>query len=60
MELTLQMVFQNQLGKNVSISIPEVGENLTPAEMKALMKLIVSRNIFGSTGGDLVWLMEAN
>jgi hypothetical protein len=60
MALTLQMVFQNQLGKNVALSIPEVREDVTPEEIKTLMELIVSKNIFDSIGGDLVALMEAN
>jgi hypothetical protein len=54
------MVFQNQAGKNVSISIPEIREDAAPAEIKTLMELIVSKNIFESIGGDLVGIMEAN
>jgi hypothetical protein len=54
------MVFQNQAGNNVSISIPEVKDTLTQTEIKTLMELIVSKNIFESIGGDLVNLMEAN
>jgi hypothetical protein len=54
------MVFQNQAGNNVSISIPEVKDTLTQAEIKTLMELIVSKNIFDSIGGDLVGMMEAN
>ena len=60
MALTLQMVFQNQLGRNVAINIPEVREDVTPEEIKTLMELILAKNIFDSTGGNLVALMEAN
>jgi hypothetical protein len=60
MALTLQMVFQNQLGRNVAINIPEVREDVTPEEIKTLMELILAKNIFDSTGGDIVSLMEAN
>jgi hypothetical protein len=60
MALTLQMVFQNQLGRNVAINIPEVREDVTPEEIKTLMELILAKNIFDSTGGSLVALMEAN
>lgn len=60
MAKTLQMVFQNQVGKNITISVPEVKDNVTEAEIKTLMQLIVAKNIFESTGGDLITLMEAN
>lgn len=60
MDKTLQMVFQNKSGKNVSINLQYVRENITPEEVKTLMELIVSKNIFDSKGGDLVSLMEAN
>ncbi len=60
MEKTLQMVFQNQIGKNTSINIGQVKDELTDAEVKALMELIVSRNIFETSGGDLVTIMSAS
>lgn len=50
---TLQMVFQNQTGKNVSISIGEVKDNITSDEIKSLMQLIVSKNIFEGRSGRL-------
>jgi len=60
MSKTLQMVFQNQLGKNISISIPEVREDVTEGEIKTLMNLIIAKNIFESTGGDLASVMSAS
>lgn len=57
---TLQMVFQNQVGKNVSISIGEVKDGITAEEIKNLMQLIVAKNIFESTGGDLTTIMSAD
>lgn len=57
---TLQMVFQNQIGKNVSISIGEVKDSVTSEEIKTLMELIVAKNIFESTGGDLTTIMSAD
>lgn len=60
MAKTLQMVFQNQLGRNVSINLPEVKDTVTQEEIRSLMELILVKNIFESTGGDLVALMEAN
>jgi flagellar motor switch protein FliM len=60
MAKTLQMVFQNQTGKNVSISIGEVKDAITSEEIKTLMQLIVAKNIFESTGGDLTTIMSAD
>lgn len=60
MAKTLQMVFQNQVGKNVSISVPEVKDNITEAEIKTLMQTIIAKNIFESTGGNLITIMEAS
>lgn len=60
MDKTLQMVFQNEVGDNTSISISQIKEGLTDAEVKALMNLIISKNIFESTGGDLITVMSAS
>lgn len=57
---TLQMVFQNQMGKNVSISIGDVKDTITADEIKTLMQMIIARNIFESTGGDLTTIMSAD
>lgn len=57
---TLQMVFQNQIGKNVSISLGDVKDSITSDEIKALMQLIISKNIFESSGGDLTTIMSAD
>jgi len=60
MDKTLQMVFQNQVGKNVSINIAQVKDDLTDEEVKSLMELIISKNIFETSGGDLITIMSAS
>lgn len=60
MEKTLQMVFLNNTGKNVSLNISGVKDNVTAAEIKALMELIVAKNVFSSTGGDLKSVLSAS
>jgi hypothetical protein len=60
MEKTLQMVFLNNAGKNVSINIAGIKDNATAAEIKTVMELIITKNIFNSTGGDLKSAMSAN
>lgn len=57
---TLQMVFQNQIGKNISISMGDVKDSITSEEIKNLMQLIIAKNIFESTGGDLTTIMSAD
>jgi len=48
------MVFRNQEGKNVTITLGNPKENLTAAEIETAMDLVVARNIFASAGGDIV------
>ncbi|HOB86409.1 MAG TPA: DUF2922 domain-containing protein [Bacillota bacterium] len=54
MERTLQMLFRNQEERNVTVTVPDAREDLTAAEVEAVMNEIVARNIFRSSGGDLV------
>ncbi len=51
---TLRMVFLNQAGKNVTITLDNPRSDITTAEVQTAMDLVVARNIFTSTGGDLV------
>lgn len=60
MTKTLQMVFLNEAGKNVTISIPDVRDDITSEDIKTLMQLIISKNVFDSTGGNFVSVMSAD
>ncbi len=51
---TLRMVFRNQAGRNVTISLDNPREDLTATEIEAAMDLVIARDIFTSSGGDLV------
>jgi hypothetical protein len=51
---TLRMVFRNQAGKNVTVSLDNPRSDVTSAEIEAAMDLVIARNIFTSSGGDLV------
>ncbi len=53
MAKTLQMVFQNEAGKNVNLSIANIKETLAAADVKTVMQKIIEKNIFNSTGGEL-------
>ncbi|RJQ31399.1 MAG: DUF2922 domain-containing protein [Peptococcaceae bacterium] len=51
---TLRLVFRNQTGGNVTITLDNPKDTLTAAEIEAAMDLVVARNVFSSIGGDLV------
>ena len=51
---SLRMVFRNQGGKNVTVTLDNPRNNLTATEIEAAMDLVIARNIFTGTGGDLV------
>ncbi|NLI11387.1 DUF2922 domain-containing protein [Pelotomaculum propionicicum] len=48
------MVFLNQAGKNVTITLDNPRSDVTTAQVQTAMDLVIARNIFTSTGGDLV------
>ncbi len=50
----LEMRFNNAAGRPVTIRVPDVNDPYTGAEASTLMDNIITMNIFGSTGGDLV------
>lgn len=49
----LRMVFSTQGGSTSSITLPQPREDLTAAEVEAVMEQIITKNIFTTTGGDL-------
>ncbi|WP_347489223.1 DUF2922 domain-containing protein [Desulfoscipio sp. XC116] len=51
---TLQMSFVNQGGTRTTISLDNPKDTLTEAEVVAAMDQIIAKNIFNTTGGDLV------
>jgi len=59
MTKTLEMVFRNAEGKEVTLSLADPRDTLTKAEAQAVMQDIVSKNIFITKGGDLVESVEA-
>ncbi|RNC62806.1 MAG: hypothetical protein AWM53_01906 [Candidatus Dichloromethanomonas elyunquensis] len=49
----LRLTFQNTSGSATSITLPEPKENLPAADIQTAMDLVISKNIFATTGGDL-------
>ena len=56
---TLEMVFRNESGKSVTMSLLEPKDALTLTEVNTVMQNIISKNIFSTTSGDLVQVIEA-
>ena len=56
---TLELVFTNQGGKEVTVAVKDPKEGLTLAAVQTVMNTIIARNVFTSTGGDLVSVKEA-
>lgn len=61
METTKRLVmsFKNTLGRVVSISVDDPREDVTEAEIKKVMDMIVEKNIFVPNGADIVEAIEA-
>lgn len=53
MTRTLQMVFRNHEGRNVTVSVVDARPDLEAADVEHVMNNIISRNIFLTTGGEL-------
>ena len=58
-EVKLLMTFLNESGKKVSLFVTDPREDITEAEIKAVMELIVAKNIFAPGGDDIVSAKEA-
>ncbi|HZK24277.1 MAG TPA: DUF2922 domain-containing protein [Oscillospiraceae bacterium] len=59
MDTTLQLIFRNEDGRLFTISIPNPRADLTEAEITTVMDLVLSKNLFQSTGGALVQKVRA-
>jgi hypothetical protein len=49
----LQMVFENSLGKQTTISIPYPKDSITTLELETLMDSFVTKNIISVNGAEL-------
>ena len=56
---TLQMIFQNEEGRNVTVSVPEARDDLQAAEVETVMTNILARDIIISPGGALTDAVKA-
>lgn len=56
---TLRMSFAAADGSSMSLSLDNPKDDLTQAEIESAMDTIIGKNIFESTGGDLVTKKDA-
>jgi hypothetical protein len=56
---TLEMIFATEGTKEVTVVVKEPKDGLTLAEVQAVMNIIIAKNVFSSTSGDLVAAKEA-
>jgi hypothetical protein len=54
----LDLVFRNAAGKKVTLNIEEPKAGITKAEIDAAMAVVVTNNIFATSGGDIVEAVE--
>ena len=59
MAQTLQMVFQNEEGRNVTISVADALAELDPQDVETAMNNIVSGNLFITNGGEIMKAVRA-
>ena len=58
-EVKLLMTFMTEFGRKVSLFVTDPREDITESEIKAVMDLIVEKNIFAPNGEDIVSAKEA-
>ena len=58
-EVKLLMTFMTQFGRKVSLFVTDPREDITESEIKAVMDLIIEKNIFAPSGEDIVTTKDA-
>ena len=58
-EVKLLMTFMTQFGRKVSLFVTDPREDITESEIKAVMDLIIEKNIFAPSGEDIVTAKDA-
>ncbi|SDH31352.1 DUF2922 domain-containing protein [Desulfosporosinus hippei] len=51
---TLRLTFATTQGSTFTLTLPAPRTDLTAAEVEAAMELIISKNMFVTTGGELI------
>ena len=53
MEETLRMIFKNQEGRNVAITVPDPDSELTALAVETVIDIVITHNIF-TTSGEVI------
>lgn len=56
---TLQMIFRNFDGRNTTISVSDPDPELTAQDVSDVMDSVVTRNVFLTTGGEIISKVRA-
>ncbi len=59
MEKRLELLFENEEGRQVTISLPDPIEPVDPERVKTVMQTVIDRDVFTSSGGNLVAIRGA-
>ncbi len=59
MEKTLQLVFRNASGREISLNLANPKPDLTAAMVAPVMQQIVDNHLFTSNTGELIQVVEA-
>jgi hypothetical protein len=59
MARVLEMVFNTELGKSKTMRVIDVKDPLSGAEVTAVMDTIITKDIFGGSGGALTGKIRA-
>ncbi|KGR77775.1 DUF2922 domain-containing protein [Ureibacillus manganicus] len=59
MALTLEMKFNLENGKTLTLSVSEPKENITPAEVVTAMQTIIDQDVFHSEGYAIIGINQA-
>lgn len=56
----LEMVFKDMENKSMKITVDNVRDDLTDAEVKIAMETILAKDVFATAAGNLTAISEAN
>lgn len=59
MEKTLYLTFMNEAGRRQSLTLADPVEELDAGDVEDAMELIIEKNIFRGSGGELMVPLEA-
>ena len=59
MNKRLEMVFKNELGRTSKMTVDYAREDVSQSDVQTAMESIIDKNIFNTSGGDLVGIESA-